>query len=394
MHTDRQARRTIAFVNIAHAFDHFILLIYPTAVIAIAAERGLDYATLISLATGAFVAFGLFSLPMGWIAERVGRRNMLAVFFIGYGASCLGMATATSQIEIALWLLCLGVFAAIYHPIGTTMLVASSTQVGRDLGLNGVCGNLGAASASAVTAAIASTFGWPWAFVVPGFVCMAIGIAFCMQVPPGDAKPAGRDIPARPVSAHRAGLFLVIFAIAIVAAGMTFNMTTIALPKVVDERMGMTLPLVLIGTIATVVFLIGALTQVIVGRLIDGHSLLSIFLGLSTLQPAGLLLAATTTGAPMLAGLAIAIAAICGQVIVNDAMIARYIPTHMHAKAYSVRYFLGFTASGFAAPLIAVLHAYGGFPLVLLFTAAFGAIILACALAFWLLGANRAVPVT
>ena len=30
--------RTIRFVNIAHALDHFVLLIYPTAVIAIAAQ--------------------------------------------------------------------------------------------------------------------------------------------------------------------------------------------------------------------------------------------------------------------------------------------------------------------------------------------------------------------
>ncbi len=43
MQADTLSRRTIIFVNIAHAFDHFVLLIYPTAVIAIAPERGLDY---------------------------------------------------------------------------------------------------------------------------------------------------------------------------------------------------------------------------------------------------------------------------------------------------------------------------------------------------------------
>ena len=47
MHPDTLSRRTVAFVNIAHALDHFVLLIYPTAVIAIAAERGLDYGALI-----------------------------------------------------------------------------------------------------------------------------------------------------------------------------------------------------------------------------------------------------------------------------------------------------------------------------------------------------------
>ena len=84
MSTDRLSRRTVAFINIAHALDHFVLLIYPTAVIAIAAETGLSYATLIGLSTGAFVAFGLFSLPMGWFADRLGRRNLLAGFFGGW----------------------------------------------------------------------------------------------------------------------------------------------------------------------------------------------------------------------------------------------------------------------------------------------------------------------
>ena len=81
MSPDALSRRTILFVNVAHALDHFVLLVYPTAVIATAPELGLTYASLIGLSTGTFVAFGLFSLPMGWLAERWGRRNLLAAFF-------------------------------------------------------------------------------------------------------------------------------------------------------------------------------------------------------------------------------------------------------------------------------------------------------------------------
>src|SRR5262249_44718314 len=124
MPPDTLSARTIVYVNIAHAFDHFILLIYPTAVIVIAAQQGLDYGSLINLATGAFVAFGLFSLPMGWIADHVGRRNMLAVFFLGYGASCAGMALAETPTALAGGLLVVGIFSAIYHPIGSAMLVS------------------------------------------------------------------------------------------------------------------------------------------------------------------------------------------------------------------------------------------------------------------------------
>ncbi len=238
MSPDLLSRRTITFVNIAHALDHFVLLIYPTAVIAIAAEQQLSYASLIGLSTGAFLAFGLFSLPMGWLADRLGRRNLLGIFFGGCGIACLGLSTAKSPTAFGIWLFVLGVFSAIYHPIGSTMLVTHARQLGRDLGMNGVWGNLGAAFASGITALLSASFGWRVAFILPGVVCLAAGAAFIRLVP-GDGDGHGKSgginavIPvARPVM-----LFL-LFAVAIVAGGMTFNITTIALPKIIDERTG------------------------------------------------------------------------------------------------------------------------------------------------------------
>lgn len=390
MQANRLSRRTLIFVNIAHAFDHFVLLIYPTAVLAIAAEWKLDYGALISLATGAFVAFGLCSLPMGWIAERTGRRNLLAIFFIGYGASCLGLASATGSMSLAVWLLVLGVFSAIYHPIGSAMLVTHARQLGRDLGWNAVWGNLGAAAASAVTALIAATLGWRAAFVVPGVLCIACGVAFLALVPDDGHEKAAQTQAGKAVDVTRPLLLLAIFAAAIIAGGMTFNVTTISLPKVVDERLGLTLPLAVTGSIATAVFMFGALTQLAIGYVVDRFSLQSIFVAVSLFQPIGLCLAAATTGLPMLSGMVLAMAAIYGQVVINDAMMARYVPAAYRAKAFSVRYFLGFTASGFAAPLIAIFHARGGFPLVLGITALFGLAVFACAIAFrWFAAAPR-----
>ena len=110
------------------------------------------------------------------------------------------------------------------------------------------------------------------------------------------------------------------------------------------------------------------------------------------LQPLGLALAATTTGVGLLLGLFLAMAAMYGQVVVNDAMVARYVPAQHRAKAFSVRYFLGFTTSGFAVPLIALLYAQGGFPTVLAVAAAFGAVISASSLAFLLTARSGPAP--
>src|SRR3974390_200690 len=96
---------TVLFVNWAHALDHFVLLIFPTAVIVIAQDLHRDYSSLISLSTGAFVAFGLFALPVGWLADRFGRHALLGWFFLGYGAACVLVASSASVPMLAVALL-------------------------------------------------------------------------------------------------------------------------------------------------------------------------------------------------------------------------------------------------------------------------------------------------
>lgn len=204
MPPDRLARGTIAFVNLAHALDHFVLLIYPTAVIAIAAGTSLGYPRLIGLSTGAFLAFGLFALPFGWLADRWGRRNLMALFFAGCGLACLGLAASSTPSALAAWLLVLGVSSAIYHPVGSAMLVANATRLGRDLGWNGVCGNLGAALASGATALLAAAFGWRAAFALPGFACLAAAAAFLALVPADGGAAAGCQAAQAPRSRRSA----------------------------------------------------------------------------------------------------------------------------------------------------------------------------------------------
>src|ERR1700722_18943238 len=138
-------RLAIGFLNWAHALDHFVILIYPTVVIELQVVYGRSYATLIALATASFVAFGLFSLPAGWLGDRWSRRNLMVAFYVGCGVSLIGAAFAPSLTMLGVALFALGMFAAIYHPVGTAMILENATQRGRTLAFNGVCGNLGVA---------------------------------------------------------------------------------------------------------------------------------------------------------------------------------------------------------------------------------------------------------
>src|SRR5215510_8697494 len=148
--------RSIGFLNWAHAIDHFVILIFPTIVIGLEAVYGRSYAELIALGTASFIAFGVFSLPAGWLADRWSRRNMMVLFYVGCGLSLALAAVAPNKLVLAVALFLLGVFAAIYHPVGMPMLIAAAVSRGRTLAFNGVCGNLGAALAAGITAALAT----------------------------------------------------------------------------------------------------------------------------------------------------------------------------------------------------------------------------------------------
>jgi MFS family permease len=359
-------RLKIGFLNWAHALDHFVILIYPMVVIELEAAYGLSYSELIALSTASFIAFGLFSLPAGWLADRWSRRNMMAAFYVGCGVSLIGAALAPSLIALAVALFALGVFAAIYHPVGTAMVVASATQRGRTLAFNGVCGNLGISLAAGVTAVLTAALSWRGAFLVPGVVCLVTGAAFLWLVPDDEAgekssRSAAPDVSLAPaVAAAIFGLFVVVA----LSAGLVFNTLSVALPKIVDERVR-NISLVEIGGLTTAVFICGALAQLAVGRLVERFQLHILFGALAVMQFVGVVWTAFASGVTVLFALAFTMAAIYGQITVNDLIIARYTADAWRGRVYAVRYFLTFMISGVAVSMIAFLYGRGGFGLVL-----------------------------
>ena len=180
--SDTARRRAITFLNLAHAIDHFVLLIFPTIVIGLEVVFHRPYSEMIALSTAMFVAFGLFSLPAGWLADRWSRRSMMALFYFGCGVSLVAAAFAPTPFLLAAALFVLGMFAAIYHPVGMAMLIDVSDARGRTLAFNGVCGNLGVALAAGISATLAAWFGWRAAFFAPAVLCFIAGFAFLALV--------------------------------------------------------------------------------------------------------------------------------------------------------------------------------------------------------------------
>jgi MFS family permease len=364
-------RRSIAFLNLAHAIDHFVLLIFPSVVIGLEVVFERPYAEMIALSTAGFVAFGVFSLPAGWLADRWSRRNMMALFYFGCGVSLAGAAVAPTPPMLAAAMAVLGMFAAIYHPVGMAMLIDVSKARPRTLAFNGVCGNLGVTLAAGISTTLASWLGWRAAFLVPATICVATGCAYLALVADDRHHYAGpRSTTANvTLSPRAAAVMFGSYVVISLAGGLTFNIAMIALPKLLDERAGEGVTLIMVGWLATGIFLCGALAQLAMGRLMERFPPHLLFAAVVTVQFLAIAWAGHAAGPALIVALAVSFAAIYAQVTVGDIVIARYIADAWRGRVFSVRYFLTFIASGIAVQLIAQLYGRGGFDLVLAATA-------------------------
>jgi MFS family permease len=376
-------KTVIGFINGAHFIDHYAMLVFAAAVIVMGPALGIAYGDLLPYATPGFVAFGAGALLNGWLGDRWSRRHMMAVFFLGIGTAMILVGLVQTPLQLGFALFAVGLFASIYHPVGTAMLVAHADKLGRQVGINGVWGNLGVASSAVVTGVIAQYLGWRWAFIVPGLITIGVGVAFMSRVRHevrAGNKQAGA---AARVSKDMMWRVVVALVVTIVASSTTFNAVTVALPKLFAERLTMvTTSPALIGLIASGVYVFGALTQYTIGNLVDRHSLKNVFLPLAVVFPPLLYIASGLDGLPFIAVTIGIVAAMFGLVTVNDAMVGKYTSDQWRARAFAVRYFLGFTAAGFSVGLVAWMHETGGFGLMLRLFGAFCLLIVLGALIF------------
>jgi MFS family permease len=360
------------FLNVGHFFDHLIILIFSAvAALALAREWGMGYAQLIPYATPGFVAFGLFAVPAGWLADKWSREGMMLVFFIGIGTAAVLTALADTPLQIGFGLFVIGIFGAIYHPVGLAMVVQGRTKTGMPLAVNGVFGNLGVGCAALITGFLIDQTGWRSAFVWPGVVCVVIGFAYALfllrtrQLRASADKVSGAKAKSDQMLQVSRPVLIKIFAViffSTAVGGLVFQSTTFSLPKVFDERLGeLAVTATSVGSFAFVVFALASIGQLIVGYLLDRVSLKLVFLVVAAIQAVFFTLMVGATGPVALAVGAVFMLAVFGQIPINDVLIGRITRSEWRSRVFGLRYIVTFSVSASSIPLIAWIYALWGF---------------------------------
>lgn len=381
---------TALLLNIGHAIDHLLLLVFATAVGSIAADFGIDsWESLMPYATGAFFMFGLGSLPSGRLGDLWGRRAMMLVFFFGIGLASIAVAFTTGPWSMAIALTLVGCFASIYHPVGIPMLIQSTRTPGKTIGINGLVGNLGIAFAALSTGFLVQLAGWRTAFVVPGVISIVCGILFLRATtaesePPAKRAPKLIDMP----DSVRRRVFAVMLMTAITGS-LAFNLTTNGNAELLKDRLpALASEPATLGMLLALVYTIASLAQLLVGRLIDAVPMRPLMIAIMVMQPLAFFAATATEGWMMFVAMTAFMLLVFGGIPFSDAIIARYIDDRMRSRVSGIRLTISFTASSSAVWLLGPFVKHSGFNALLITLA----VITACSAAVALLLPHSAPP--
>ena len=357
------SRPTALLLNVAHALDHMFLLIFATAVAAIATEFGFaDWESLMPYSVGAFILFGLGSVPAGRLGDLWGRRRMMLVFFFGMGASALLVAMTRNAWQLAIALTLLGAFSSIYHPVGIPMLVRRAARPGFIIGINGLAGNLGVALSAIITGLLVKYAGWRAAFIVPALVALLLGFLFARVTPPETEPPAHREKTTGDMHGATVARMLLVMTAAAVSSSLLFNFTTNGNGQLLRERFaGIIEDPALLGALLAGIYLMGSFAQIIMGLLIDRFPLKYLYLSVVALQAPLFLAATNATGWTLFALQSAFMIAIFGAIPFTDAMIVRYVDDRMRSRVSGIRLAVTFSVSSAAVYLLGPVVKAGGF---------------------------------
>jgi MFS transporter, FSR family, fosmidomycin resistance protein len=354
----RSARLALTFSSVGHFFAHLLMLLYPTIVLVLESRWGMSYGDLLSLSLGGFVLFGLGALPAGWLGDRWSAEGMMVVFFVGTGGSAIATGLTNGPVALALGLAAIGLFGSIYHPVGTAWLVRNTRNRGRALGVNGIAGSIGLATAAFVAGALAQVIGWRAAFIIPGSLCAATGVALLCCVR-NASMGAQIDRQPEPVASRNDVVrTFIVLSFTMLADGTISQAIVVALPKAFAAGLtgltdGGTLDA---GGFVTLVFLVAATAQLVGGWLADRFAMKAVYILAWAVQVPLFCVAVQARDVPLLgAMMAVNYLAVLA-VPAENALLARYTSAKWRATAYGAKFLLALGVSTIGVKLVAVIY--------------------------------------
>lgn len=360
-------RAAIAFSNFGHTCTHMFTVLYATAVLHLPQVFDLPYGEMLSLSSLGLMLFGIAALPAGWLGDRWSQVGMMVIFFLGIGAGAIVTGLADGPEMIFAGLTLIGLFAAIYHPVGIAWIVASARKQGMSLGINGVFGNVGNSVAPVFVGVMIDYFSWRAAFVIPGIVAVLAGVALYVAWRRGVVADARTDrVP--PLAREPGDAYRVFFILTITMAcsGFVYAALTNTMPKMFEMGLGdgLATSYTQIGLLVGIVSGSASASSILGGWLADRFSARSIYIVFWMLQMPLLFVIASMTGASLLVITLLVLSFNLSFTAAENMLVAQYTPARWRSLAYGAKFVLALGVAGLTVILAGwVFDSRGGFDL-------------------------------
>ena len=349
------------YLSISHFIDHFIMLIFAKAAYDAGREFGLGYEEIIVFGVLGFILFGAVAPVASILANKYSRSVLMVIFHFGIGISAIICSFASTPWELSIGLGLIGVFAAIYHPVGIAMLLKNSKKLGYRLGINGVFGNMGVAAAPLITGYLLLISDWKLSFILPGIACILYGVIFLLALKDEPKTvQTEKENERDDVFAPQWRRALLALALTTTSGGFIFGAMTFIIPRYFELQLtGITSSVAITGLIASMVYAIAGFTQIGAGLLIDRFPAKPILFVIGVGQVIFIYLASTVSDLQLFFVTLVATSFVFGQIPIIDTIMSRYIPDKSRGNVLSVKFALNLGAGASVLPISSLMLKHG-----------------------------------
>ena len=340
------------YLNISHFLDHFIMLVFAKAAYDAGRHFGLGFEEIMVYGVAGFVLFGGMAPVAAHLADRFSRSALMVVFNFGIGLAAMLAAMAQSIWQLSAAIGLIGVFAAIYHPVGIAMLIQSNKRIGFRLGVNGVFGNMGVAAAPLLIGVLLTMGDWRLCFFVSGLFCIAYGVAFVKALD-GTAAPPSKSVnKGSDGFAPNWKLALGAMMLSTASGGFVFGAMTFVVPRYFEIALpGISTSVAITGLLAALVYAVASFSQIGVGWLIDRVPPKWVLMFVGVGQVIFVALTARYTDYALFFAMMMAMIFVFGQIPITDTILSRYVPDNWRARILSVKFMVNLSIGASVLPI-------------------------------------------
>ncbi len=370
----KSENKILALCSMAHFLTHFVILIFPALVMPISRSMQLPIGDVVILSFSMYLFYGIFAIPWGYLSDVFNAKVIMAIGIILSGLGFIIASKSSSTLALQIGLSITGIGCSAYHPSGLALISKSCSNRGVALGINGMFGNIGIATAPVAAGILNYFVGWQMTLLLIGSSGIISGLLIMLVSV--DTISVVYTHPKTTASKYAMVKLFILFCFAMLASGVLYRGYTIMLPSYFEKELISFITTIknnfsiyirkidsykdiytLVATMfVSLVYVIGMVGQLLGGKIADRYDLrwayALFFLG-------GLIfltLTSVSSGSIILLWTGMFILFSLGMQPIENSLVAVVTPEKWRSVSYGIKFTIVFGGGSLAVPIVSAIQ--------------------------------------